>query len=333
MNTVDRRNEIDKYAGKRVLVTGGAGFIGSHLVDGLMAAGADHVTVVDNFFLGNIENLALVRASHEDRLTIYRENAGDYHTVKAVLDEQKPEIVFNLATKALLYSFFSPAEAFSVNTDIAKCLAELLREGAYSRLVHFSSSEVYGTAQYVPMREDHPLLAETTYAAGKAAADLMLSSYYNMFDLDIVTVRPFNNYGPRQNEGAMAAIIPLTLRRIDDGEPPVIQGDGDQTRDFIYVEDTVRAAMMLALHPDARGEIFNVGSGKETSMRDIIETLIDLTQFDQRAVHEPARPADVRRHLADVSKAEALIGPMATTSLEVGLKNILAERGSRGMKL
>jgi UDP-glucose 4-epimerase len=308
----------------RPLVTGGAGFIGGHLVDALLAAGAEQVTVVDTFFLGADSNLDEARAVGGDRLVVYREDAADPDAMAAVCAAERPDVVFNLATKALLYSFFNPPGACRVNLDIALTLAELLRSGAYGRLVHLSSSEVYGTAQTVPMGEEHPLLAETTYAAGKASADLALAAYSRMYDLDVRTVRPFNNYGPRQNEGAFAAVIPLTVKRILAGESPRIQGDGKQTRDFIYVEDTVRALLALADEPVLRGEVANLGSGRETSIGEIVDTIIELLGWEGGVEHDPDRPADVRRHCADTSKAEAILGPVATTSLRDGLERTVA---------
>lgn len=314
---------LPDYKGKRVVVTGGAGFIGSHLVDGLLAAGAERVAVVDNFFLGKDENLADARRDGGERVEIYREDAAEATAMAAVVETEKPDVVFNLATKALLYSFFNPAGACKVNLDIAIALGELLRAGAYGKLIHVSTSEVYGTAAYVPMDEQHPQLAETSYAAGKAAADSLLVSYVNMFDLDITILRPFNNYGPRQNDGALAAIIPLTIKRIRDGQPPIIQGDGLQTRDFIYVADTVRGFLEFGERRSNRGEIYNLASGIETSVKDIVDTLARLLDYKDDYDWQPERKADVRRHRADVAKAEALIGPIARTELAEGLTSTL----------
>ncbi|MDP2430950.1 MAG: GDP-mannose 4,6-dehydratase [Pseudomonadota bacterium] len=305
--------------GGRFLVTGGAGFIGSHLVDALLERGAARVAVVDNFFLGKEENLSDAKRRYGDKLQVYREDAGELSAMSAVMEAEKPDVVFNLATKALLYSFFNPAGACRVNLDIALALGELLRKGAYGRLIHLSSSEVYGTAQYVPMDEHHPLLAETSYAAGKAAADLLLSSYVRMFGLDIVTIRPFNNYGPRQNEGALAAIIPLTLKRIRSCQSPVIQGDGKQTRDFIYVADTVAAILALSGRDDVRGQVFNLGSGRETSVEELIKAICQLADYHGPISYQPARPADVRRHLAGIDSVRDLIGEPAKTNLLDGL--------------
>lgn len=307
-------------AGKTVIVTGGAGFIGSHLVDRLLNDNAKRVCVIDNFFLGKEENLDPAQKDFGDKLHVYREDAGHAKIVENIFSQEKPDIVFNLATKALLHSFDGPRDAFQVNTDIALTLLELLRHDAYERLIHISSSEVFGSAQSVPMDEGHPLLSETTYAAGKAAADLAVMSYCNMFDLDAVTLRPFNNYGPRQNQGALAAIIPLTVKRIMGGEKPVLEGTGEQTRDFIYVEDTVDAIMRMAEHGGFNGQDFNFGSGIETSMKEIVETLCKIMAYTGDIDYKPARPADVMRHCADVSKAEKIIGTIVKNNLEQGLE-------------
>lgn len=311
-------NLSQHFNGKRAVVTGGAGFIGSHLVDHLLAAGAERVAVVDTFFLGKPENLVEAK-KHGERVKVYREDAGEQTAMAAILDAEKPDIVFNLATKALLYSFFNPAGACKVNLDIALALGELLRAGAYGKLLHVSTSEVYGTAVQVPMSETHPLLAETSYAAGKAAADLLLASYVNMFGLDITTVRPFNNYGPRQNDGALAAVVPLTIKRIRDGEKPVLQGDGLQTRDFVYVGDTVSGLLRFALADNVKGGVFNLGSGRETSIKEIVETLCQLLDYKGEIAFQPERQADVRRHMADVSKAASALGEIAPTPLAEGL--------------
>ncbi len=307
------------WQGKRILVTGGAGFIGSHLVDSLLAVGAERIAVVDNFFLGKESNLIQATENYKDKVKVYREDAADFTSMEAVCNAEKPDVVFNLATKALLYSFFNPPGAYRINVEIAENFGELLRKKIFGKLIHVSTSEVYGTAQNKTMAEDHPLMAETSYAAGKAAADLLLTSYVNMFDLDITIVRPFNNYGPRQNEGALAAVIPETIKRIHSGQEPFIEGDGLQTRDFIYVGDTVKNLLNLSSFPEARGKIFNLGSGKEIAIKSIIETLCKIMGYSGNIKNLPERPADVRRHCAEIGLAKSFLGEISLTPLDEGL--------------
>ena len=303
-----------------MLVTGGAGFIGSHLVDALLKEGAEKVSVVDNFSLGKEKNLDQAFGTSKSSLTVYREDAGNMNAMSSVMEAERPDVVFNLATRPLLYSFINPGDACRINLDIAITLAELQRRSAFGKLIHLSSSEVYGSAVQVPMDETHPLLAETSYAAGKAAADLLLTSYVNMFDQDIVIGRPFNNYGPRQNEASFAALLPLTVHRIRQNEPPVIQGDGLQTRDFMFVYDTVKAVMNMASLNLQKGSLLNLGSGQETSIKKIIHLICQYLGYEGDIIYEPERAADVRRHCADIKLASSLLGPLSGVPLEQGIE-------------
>jgi len=311
---------MPEIKGKHILVTGGAGFIGSHLTDMLIAAGAGHVVVVDNFFLGKEENLEDSR----NRITLYRDDASDWGTMNEIIKKEKIKVVFNLATIALNYSFFNPFTAYMINVDIADTLLRLLKENVYKTLIHVSSSEAYGTALYSPMDEKHPLNPTTPYAAGKAAADLMIQSFYNMEALDISIIRPFNNYGPRQNlTGNLAAIISATARRIQNGEKPVIEGDGSQTRDFVYVTDTVRALIMAYENKDSRRKIINIGTGIELSINDLIKFICDYYSYSGEIEYRPERPADVKRLCASSKLAEELLGFTPSVLFEDGLKKTL----------
>jgi UDP-glucose 4-epimerase len=192
-------------------------------------------------------------------------------------------------------------------------------------LIHFSSSEVYGSAQYEPMCENHPIGASTPYAAAKAACDFICMSYVKTFGCNISILRPFNNYGPRQNAGSYAGVIPLTINRLMNGENPIIYGDGLQTRDYIYVEDTVRAAILLA-GSDLQGEIINVGSGHDVSIKWLVSEIMKLVGWEKTREIEiqPARPGDVRRHIANVLKAKDLLGFQHKVGMEEGLKKTVA---------
>jgi len=306
--------------GKSVLITGGAGFIGSHLAEGILTAGAKKVVIVDNLFVGKLDNLAEIK----DHIVFYQEDASDLHAMEAIVRKEKIEIIYNMATMALIYSFFNPHTAYMINVKIADALTHLLRNNEYETLIHMSSSEAYGTALYSPMDENHPLNPTTPYAAGKAAADLLVKSFFNVYDLDAVIIRPFNNYGPRQNiTGSLAGIIPLTVRRINNGEKPVIEGDGLQTRDFIYVTDTIRGLVAAYENDGLRGEIINLGTGVEYSIKYIIENICKYVGYTGEIEYKPERAADVKRLCASSEKASKLLGFQYQVSFENGLQQTL----------
>lgn len=308
--------------GKNILVTGGAGFIGSHLCDALLEKGAGKVVCLDNFFLGKMENIA--EAMGHENFVLYRDDARNFGVVEAIIEREGIEVVFNMATIALNYSFFNPFDAYMVNVSIANTLLELLKIGKYKTLIHTSSSEAYGTAQYSPMDENHPTDPTTPYAAGKAAADIMVHSFAKVLPLDIAIVRPFNNYGPRQNaEGPLAGIIPATAKRLKNGGKPVIHGDGEQTRDFIYVKDTVRGLIMAYENENSRGQIMNLGSGKDISMNHLLQEICGYMGYKGEWEHHESRTSDVRKLCADISKARKLIGFEPEMPFEEGIKETL----------
>ena len=291
--------------GKTVLITGGAGFIGSHLAEGVLRAGAQKVVIVDNLFVGHLSNLEPIR----DRIVFYKEDAADLHTMEMIVRKEEVQVIYNMATMALIYSFFNPHTAYMVNVKIADVLMHLLRNEAYETLIHASSSEVYGTALYAPMDENHPLNPTTPYAAGKAAADLLIKSFCNVYNFDTVIIRPFNNYGPRQNmDGPLAGIIPATVRRIQAGEAPFVEGDGTQTRDYIYVSDTIRGLIAAYEQDNLRGEIINLGSGIEIQIIDIIKHICAYLGYTGEIAYKPERVADVKRLCASSEKAKGMLG-------------------------
>ena len=308
--------------GKNVLVTGGAGFIGSHLCDELLAGEAAKVVCVDNFFLGKEENIA--EAATHDNFVLYRDDARHFGVMQSIIEKEGIDVVFNMATIALNYSFFNPFDAYMVNVEIANTLLELLKMKAYKTLIHTSSSEAYGTAQYSPMDENHPTDPTTPYAAGKAAADLMIHSFSKVLGLDISIIRPFNNYGPRQNaEGPLAGIIPVTAKRIKNGEKPVINGDGEQTRDFIYVKDTVRGLLLAYEKEGSRGKIINLGSGVDISMNVLIKTICDHMGYNGEWEYRTERTSDVRNLCANIERARNVLGFEPQMKFEDGIRTTL----------
>jgi UDP-glucose 4-epimerase len=308
--------------GKNILVTGGAGFIGSHLCDALLEKGAAKVVCVDNFFLGKMDNICT--ALKNDKFVLYRDDARQFGVMQSIIEQEHVEVIFNMATIALNYSFFNPLDAYMVNVQIANTLLELLKVGVYKTLIHTSSSEAYGTAQYSPMDENHPTDPTTPYAAGKAAADLMIHSFSKVMDMDISIIRPFNNYGPRQNaKGPLAGIIPVTAKRIKSGERPVINGDGEQTRDFIYVKDTVRGLILAYENEKSRGLIINLGTGKDISMNCLMTEICKYMGYTGEWEHGEERTSDVKKLCADISRAKEVLGFVPQMEFEDGIRETL----------
>ncbi|PLY05610.1 MAG: UDP-glucose 4-epimerase [Arcobacter sp.] len=298
-----------------ILVTGGAGFIGSHLVDRLILDGAKEVIIIDNMFLGSEKNL---KDAISKGAILYKDDLEITSSLDYIFERHDIDIVFNCATKALNYSFVNPKNAFDTNVNGVLNILEHQRKGNFKTLVHFSTSEVYGTAEYEPMDENHPIKPTTTYAAGKAAADIAVHSWVNMFDLDAFIVRPFNNYGPRQNhKGYMAGIIPITAFRIMNDINPEIHGTGLQSRDFIYVLDTVDA--IIKLYPlMKKAESINISTDGQISMKDVIHKIADLMNYKKEILSKPARGADVECHNACNKKVKSMID-YKLTSFEDGL--------------
>ena len=300
MGTTIRRS----LRGQVVLVTGGAGFIGSHLADALLDLGAKQVIILDNLFIGTRDNL---QGALERGAILYVDDAEIMGSLEYIFDSHPITTVFNCATKALNYSFTNPANTFETNTRVAMNLLELQRKKRFDTLAHFSSSEVYGTALYEPIDEDHPRHPTTSYAAGKAAADLAIEAYVRMFNLDAFIVRPFNNYGPRQNyQGNFAAVIPQTVWRILEGMPPEIHGTGEQKRDFIYVHDTVAAALML-YDVLPRGQEVNISTNNCLPIGPLVENIARMMRYEGLIARLPSRQSDVFFHSGSTDKLHSLI--------------------------
>ncbi|MDQ4145907.1 MAG: NAD-dependent epimerase/dehydratase family protein [Actinomycetota bacterium] len=312
-----------RLQGRGILVTGGAGFIASHLVDRLIAEEPSTIVVVDNMFLGKEENLQLAFQAFP-ALKLYREDVSDYGAMRQILAAEQIEVVFDLAVIPLPTSLERPRWTVDINVGMATCMCELLREGFFETLVHFSSSEVYGTAQYIPMDERHPIVPLTPYAASKAAADQVVLSYHHTFDIDAAIIRPFNTFGPRQNDRAYAGVIPSVVERVLQGQDAIVYGDGEQSRDFNYVADVAEAAVRVYKNPAARGQAVNVASGTETSINSLVRQMLQLLESDADIVHVAPRSADVRRHVGSSTLLRKLTGEWTTRTLTDGLRETLA---------
>ena len=308
-----------KLENRSIMVTGGAGFIGSHLVDRLIQEKPSNLVVVDNFFLGKESNLEDAKSNYP-ALKILRQDAKDYEAMKHIMRDENVQVVFNLAVTPLPASLTRPRWVYEENMAIVLCLLELIRGHDFDTLIHFSSSEVYGTSIYAPMDEDHPLNGPTPYAVSKAAGDKLILSYCRIFGIDAAILRPFNNYGPRQNEGSYAGVIPLTIKRILSGEPPIVYGDGKQTRDYLYVTETADAAVKVYNCTKTRGRVLNVGSGRETSINSVVQLIAQQLNCNKPIVCQEPRPGDVKRHIASIFLAEELIDFCPKVGMNEGLR-------------
>ena len=310
-------------AGKSVLVTGGAGFIGSHLVERIALERPRTLSVIDNMYLGRPENLSHARELFPE-LQLHTQDASDYDAVGAIVAGDRVDVVFNLAIVPLPASLINPRWTVDHNVALATVPCELQRQGFFETLIHFSSSEAYGSAAYVPMDEEHPSVPSTPYAASKLAGDYVVLAYRETYGTDVAILRPFNNFGPRQNAGAYAGIIPIVVGRALRGEPIIIYGDGEQTRDFVFVRDTADAAVRMYERPATRGRVINVASGVEVSMNRLVHELLAALDCEAEIIHEDGRPGDVRRLCGAIDLARDLIGFEPTTELSTGLRETVA---------
>jgi NAD dependent epimerase/dehydratase len=302
-----------KWEGKKVLVTGAGGFIGSHLVEELVKKNADVTAFLEYTQNNDLKKLSSLQGQD------FRVETGDLKIAATAESAVKgKDVVFHLASHVSIpYSYVRPAEVVYNNTIMATNMAEAARaHGAF--LVHTSTSEVYGTARYVPIDEKHPLQPQSPYAASKLAADFIVESYHKSFGLKTVTVRPFNTYGPRQSARAVIpTIITQALMRKE-----IKLGDLTPTRDFLFVKDTV-AGFIKAAESDACGEVINLGTNTEISIGDLAEKIIGICGGGKVvADQQRKRPknSEVFRLWCDNRKAKKLLVWEPTHTLDAGLK-------------
>jgi UDP-glucose 4-epimerase len=312
-----------QFKNKTIVVTGGAGFIGSHLCDSLIDYDPEKLIIIDDFSLGKERNIKNLRKL--ENFSIHKLDASNYNLMSKLFENEKVDITFNLAVVPLPASLTNPKETIDSNILITSTLCELLLRGKYETLIHTSSSEAYGTAIYEhkPMDENHPTFPRTPYAASKLACDHIVLSYHKTFGIDVAIARPFNAYGPRQNEKSYAGVIPITIHRILRGEAPIIHGDGLQTRDYTYVEDIAETIPRLYEVSSTRGKIVNIASGKEVCIKELILQIMDLMDYSGELIYTDPRPGDVRRHIGDISLARELIGYSPKTDYEEGLRKTI----------
>jgi UDP-glucose 4-epimerase len=307
--------------GKRALVTGGAGTIGSHVVDQLVAKGAAEIVVLDNFVRGRRENLAAASAAGNIRLI--DGDIRDVATVKAAT--AGADLVFHLAAIRITQCAEEPRLANEVLVDGTFNVLEAAVEAGVQKVVASSSASVYGLADQFPTTErHHPYNNDTFYGAAKAFNEGMLRSFHAMYGLDYVALRYFNVYGPRMDiYGLYTEVLIRWIERIESSVPPLILGDGTQTMDFVHVADIARANI-LAAEADVTDEVFNIASGVETSLAELASVLLTVMGSDLKPEHGTARSVNgVTRRLADTSAAAAQLGFKAEIGLDEGLRTLV----------
>jgi UDP-glucose 4-epimerase len=308
--------------GQRCLVTGGAGTIGSTIVDQLLDAGAVEVTVLDNLVRGSRRNLSHALASGNVRLV--EGDIRDRQLVGSLM--AGTDLVFHQAAIRITQCATEPRLALEVLVDGTYEVVEAAAEAGVRKVVAASSASVYGLAQEFPTGEQHhPYANDTLYGAAKTFNEGLLRSFHVMRGLDYVMLRYFNVYGPRMDiHGLYTEVLIRWMERIEAGEPPLILGDGEQTMDFVYTEDIARANLLAAVS-DATDEVFNIGSGTETSLKELAYTLLRVMGSSLPLEYGPPRGVNaVTRRLADISLAEKRLGWKPELGLEAGLERLVS---------
>lgn len=314
----------------KVLVIGGAGFIGSFVVSELLKSNVDKVVIYDNFARGKESNL--MDSLADPRCEIYP-NGGDVRDTDTLNDAMKGcDAVVHLAAMWLLHCKDFPRTAFHVNIEGTFNVLEACVQNNIKRLVYSSSASVYGDAAEVPMTENHPFNNKNFYGATKIAGEAMCRAYYDRYGLNYVGLRYMNVYGPHQDQtAAYTGVIPIMLNKIDANEAPTINGDGTQAYDFIDVEDVARCNV-LSLEADAVDEFYNVGTGVQTSIKELCDTILDLKQSDLKVTYNPYSEDDARRMVQNrigcPKKASADLGFTYKYDLRTGLERLIDWRKS-----
>jgi len=317
--------------GKKLVVIGGAGLIGSHTVDRLLQEDVREIVIYDNFCRGTHGNLE--EALKDPRLRIF-EIGGDICQSDILAEALKgADGVFHFAALWLLQCHEFPRSAFDVNIRGTFNVIEACVQQGVKRLVYSSSASVYGDAVEEPMTEDHPFNNTNFYGATKVAGEQMCRAFHHRYGLNYAGLRYMNVYGPRQDyRGAYIAVIMKILDAIDEGKPPTIYGDGSQAYDFVYVGDCAQANV-LAMKAKAVDRFYNIGTGVRTSIKELVDTVIELTQFRQVPRYEPAGLTFVKNRIGSPERAAAELGFKAQVQLREGLQKLISWRSELKRKV
>jgi len=313
-----------------ILVTGGAGFIGSHVVQELLAAGAGEVVIYDNFTRGKHSHIEDMLRDSRCRLFGDGGDIRDTDILNSAVRGR--DAVVHLAAMWLLHCKDYPRTAFHVNIEGTFNVLEACVRNNIKRLVYSSSASVYGDALEVPMTEAHPFNNRNFYGASKIAGEAMCRAFHDRYGLSYVGLRYMNVYGPHQDQtAAYTGVIPIMLNKIDANEPPVINGDGSQAYDFIYVEDVARCNL-LALQAEVNDELYNVGSGVQTKISDLCDTILRLKGSSLQVTYRPYSKDDARRMVQNrigcPKKAARDLGFTSRYSLDEGLRKLIDWRSA-----
>ena len=318
----------------KVLVIGGAGFIGSFVIRELLKYDVSEVIIYDNFARGKIENIE--DCLKDQRCHLY-ENGGDIRDTDLMDNAMKDvDYVFHLSAMWLLHCKDFPRTAFHVNIEGTFNVLEACVKNKIKKLIYSSSASVYGDAAQVPMTEDHPYNNKNFYGATKIAGEAMCTAFNDRYGLQVIGLRYMNVYGPGQDQtAAYTGVVPIMLNKIDANEPPVINGDGSQAYDFIYVEDVARCNVN-ALTSDVPFGFFNVGTGVQTSIRELCDIILRLKSSDLKVTYKPYSADDaralVKNRIGSPVKAKKELGFEYKYDLETGLQRLIDWRDSGGYK-
>jgi len=312
---------MNEIKNSKILVIGGAGFIGSHVVDELTREDVKEIVIYDNFCRGTIDNLR--SALRDPRVKVY-EVGGDISQTDILDSAMKGvDYVIHLAALWLLQCYEYPRAAFDVNIRGTFNVLEACVNNKIKKLIYSSSASVYGDAVEIPMTEKHPYNNKTFYGATKIAGEQMCRAFYHRYGQNYVGLRYMNVYGPRQDyRGVYVAVIMKILDRIDQGLSPVVYGDGSQSYDFVYVLDVARSNI-CALKSAAADEFYNIGMGTQTTIRELCELILKITGKDFEIQFEPTGQTFVTNRVGSTEKAKKDLGFEARITLEEGLRSLI----------